>query len=199
MKRLRLLLLDANIVIKLMEENIWGEVVSRCEIHVARSVFREVQHTKDYDGDAIEVSLKADEASGQIKVFEVAAGNLAKFKSLFVNTVVEKLDAGELESLVFLFSQDETYSLASADGVVFRVLGGCDRGDQGISLEEILNRIGLSRDVGRQFGKVFREEWTSKGFAAQMQGGLLRSGCTPATCSAVARENAAAAPPIVRL
>jgi hypothetical protein len=188
MKKLRLLLLDANIVIKLFEEGIWGDVVSRYEIHVARSVFGEVQFVKDKDGFAETISLKEDEDRGHIKVFEVGVSKLEKFKGLFVSTVIERIDPGELESLVFLFSQSEEYRLASADGVVFRILGGCNRGDQGISLEEILDQIGLNREIEKQFGKDFREHLTNRGFAEQMQDRLLRSGRSIAECEAIARS-----------
>jgi hypothetical protein len=38
------------------------------------------------------------------------------------------------------------------------------RSGQGISLEEILQRVGLGIGMPRQFTKTYREEWTQKGF-----------------------------------
>ena len=48
--------------------------------------------------------------------------------------------------------------ICSSDAIVFRVLAQLDLAEQGISLEEILQRIGFGRDVALQFRKAFRLE-----------------------------------------
>ena len=47
MKKLKLLLLDANVVIELFEKGIWEKVVERCEIYLAGTVVDEAQHIPD--------------------------------------------------------------------------------------------------------------------------------------------------------
>lgn len=62
------------------------------------------------------------------------------------------------------------FRLASADKIVFRVLGNIDRADQGISLEEVLKQAGLSCKLPDHFSQAYREKWTQKGFEERMQG-----------------------------
>ena len=46
---------------------------------------------------------------------------------------------------------------------MYRVLGNLGRGDQGISLEEALNQIGLGREIKWPFNKLFRDKFTRLG------------------------------------
>jgi hypothetical protein len=56
----------------------------------------------------------------------------------FDSSYIEKLDAGEAESLAYLMNAHDEHSICSADAIVYRVLGNVDRGHQGASLEEVL-------------------------------------------------------------
>jgi hypothetical protein len=59
---------------------------------------------------------------------------------------------------------------------VFRVLGRLDRSDQGISLEEVLQKVGENRKIGEwRFGKRFREKYTQVGVADRVKGTGLRT------------------------
>jgi hypothetical protein len=60
--------------------------------------------------------------------------------------------------------------ICSADKIVFRVLGNLKRSNQGISFEEVLQGIGVSKALPRQFSKVFREMWSSTGLAESLGG-----------------------------
>ncbi len=93
----------------------------------------------------------------------------------FDPTYTEKLDPGEVESLCHLLDAPDEFAISSADKIVYRVLGNLDRGEQGISLEEILEAIGLSRPLQYQFTRAFRERWTQKGFEER----LYRRGRSP--------------------
>jgi len=54
--------------------------------------------------------------------------------------------------------------------VVSRVLGNMHRGDQGISLEEILSKIGLTASqLPPQYRREFRERWTQVGFDERLK------------------------------
>jgi hypothetical protein len=54
--------------------------------------------------------------------------------------------------------------------IVYRVLGNLGRRDQGVSLEEVLQKIGLGRKVGWQYSKAFREQYTRQGETDGIQG-----------------------------
>ena len=81
------------------------------------------------------------------------------------------MDDGEAESLAFLFNSREEWLLTSSDEIVFKTLGVEGRSEQGISLEEILQKIGLSRSMLKaQFTKQFRLNVTKKGQIDQITG-----------------------------
>lgn len=62
----------------------------------------------------------------------------------------------------------------AADGAVFRVLGLLGKGEQGISLEEILKEVGLHKKVEWEYTKKFREKHTRMGQQDSIQGhGIL--------------------------
>jgi hypothetical protein len=46
---------------------------------------------------------------------------------------------------------------------VFKVLANVQRGEQGISLEEVLGQVGMSRPLRKQYTKEFRTEKTKLG------------------------------------
>jgi hypothetical protein len=183
MKKSSLLLLDTSIVLKLIQEGLWGGVTEKYKVHVARSVFNEVQFIPDEEGFAVTVRLVE---GPDLIVFDVPYGNSAAFKNQFKPSLFEKLDAGELESLTYLFSANSGFLISSSDRVVFRILGTCARGDQGISLEELLQATGLQRNLGWQYSKKFREEWTTRGFQEHLQGQAFKNGCSPESCAEAA-------------
>ena len=90
----------------------------------------------------------------------------SQFGQLFDPSYFERLDPGELESLVHLVNTAEKgllCLLCSSDEIVFKVLGRLHRSDQGISLEEVLQVIGLGRKLPPQYTRSFREACTRKG------------------------------------
>jgi len=176
MKRFRLLLLDAGIVIELFRQNLWNRLTAVCDIHLSRTVAElEAQFYEDDFGDKQYFDLGPYAEAGRITIFDVAPSDLGAFLSQFDPSYLERLDAGEAESLAFLLNSDEQYLICSADSIVYKVLGNLDRSEQGISLEEVLQRTGLGRRLTWQFTKGFREKWTSKGFQERL-GGIGHAG-----------------------
>lgn len=175
MKKFRLLLLDANIVIEISKQHLWKGILSQCDVHLSRTVVDEAAFYTDENGEHCDIDL-TPYLSGDdgITVFDVAASEVASLRNRFDPTYFEKLDAGETESLSFLLKQSDQCLICSSDMIVFRVLGNLGLPDQGISLEEILNKVGLARGLARQYTKTFREEWTQKGFRDGLGGIGLR-------------------------
>jgi hypothetical protein len=158
-----LLLLDTNIVIKLFELGLWQVFTERCDVFLAATVIQESEFYEDQDGMIHLIDL-SQEVGTRITKFELMPSELSKFRSLFDPSYLEKLDDGETESLAFLISSSEAFSICSADKIVYRILGNLKRREQGISLEEILQKIGLGIALPRQFTKEFRLECSTEGF-----------------------------------
>ena len=174
MKKPKLLLLDANVVIHLFELGIWTEVITRHKVHLAKTVVeQEARYYEDTSGTRHYIDLSDDIDAGRIQVFEESPSHLMAFRDSFDPSYVERLDAGETESLVHLLRETEDCRICSADKIVFRILGKLLRSEQGISLEEVLDQMGFGRPLARQYSKAYREEWTRRGFAESL-GGLGR-------------------------
>lgn len=169
MKRLSFLLLDANVVIYLFELGIWDRLVAECDIHLSRTVIQETQFFMR-DGLRHDIDLSPFEADGRIRVFEVAINDLLAFRQNFDPSYLERLDPGETEALIFALNAKVDCLLCSADQIVFRVLGAMDRSELGVSLEEVLQKIGMTRPLKRQFKKAFREAVSGEGFRDSLHG-----------------------------
>jgi len=190
MRKSRLLLLDTNAVIKLIDIGAWSAFLSRFEVHLAQTVVDEALFVKGADATEASgetIDLSPDVAAGRVKVFNVPSGRLAAFQKQFKPNILDRLDAGELESLTFLFGSQEHFLIASSDSVVFRVLGCCGREDQGLSVQEAIESVGLSQKLSYQYTRDARIEWSQRGFFEGFNGTAFQIGCSADTCVAAAR------------
>jgi hypothetical protein len=152
--KFRLLLLDANVVIYLCELGLWEQFIVRCEVTLTKTVADEVC---SYD-------LRPDIESGKIRCVEASLKSIEAFKQQFGPTYLDRMDPGEAESLAYLMESREPWLLSSGDEIVYKTLGRLNRAEQGISLEEILHKNGLSRSsLDVQYTKQFRLNVTRKG------------------------------------
>ncbi len=176
MKKFRLLLLDANIVIEISRLGLWAKVGERCEVHLSQVLIDEAQFYEDSNGTRQYIDLTELIDAQSITVFSRTPSEMQNFRDLFDVSYVEKLDPGETESLSYLLDQSEECLFCSADKIVFRVLGGLRRAEQGISLDEVLSKIGVGRPMLQEFTRAYRVEWTKRGFQEGLQGlGIKRS------------------------
>lgn len=161
-KKFRLLLLDAGIVIALHELKLWDQAVEKCEIILPETVVNEAKFSMagEYAED---IDLEPDTRAGRIKVVTAGTAELDAFLAQFGPAYLERLDPGETEALAYLIAHAETCLLCSADAIVFKVLGRLHRGEQGVSLEAILGRIGLGRKLEWRFTEAFRQRYTKEG------------------------------------
>lgn len=176
MPKLKLLILDAGVVITLHQLGIWRQVVERCDLHVSRVVVEvESLFHRDPSDDEGQyrqiIDIQPDVESGSISLFEVPIGDVERFRKSFDEWYAPGIHDGEAESLAYLFANPKKdWLISSGDAIVFKVLGNCGCGEQGISLEEILNRLGLTKQLEWQYTKQFREKYTMIGQQDRIQG-----------------------------
>jgi hypothetical protein len=173
-KKFKLLLLDANVVIEISRHGLWDQLVARCDIHLAQTVLDEAHFYVDDQGDRQGIDLASHISANAITVFNLTPSQMDGFRAQFGPSYFEKLDPGETESLAHLLNQSGECHICSADKIVYRVLGCLSRPDQGVSLEEVLSQVGLGRKLETKFTKAYREEWTNKGFQEGLTGLGLR-------------------------
>lgn len=172
MPKLKLLILDAGVVIYLHELGIWSKVVAGCDLYLSRIVAeKEVLFQKcEQDEYGYDIDLSPIIKSGAITVFDVSVSDLKLFRDQFDLLYLGDLDDGEAESLAYLVRQSPDFLISSGDAIVYRVLGNLNRGEQGISLEEILQKLGLGRAVQRPYTKRFQDQYTRQGQEDMIRG-----------------------------
>jgi len=161
MKKFQFLLLDAGPIIKLFELGIWDEFLEKCDVSISQTVADEAKWTSQkFEDVRIDLELYKD----KVKIFDTDLPLAKSFIDRFNEPYKAIIHAGEKETLAFLCNSSEQYLLCSADKAVYQVLGLLGKAEQSISLEEILDQIGLSqRNLGRQYTKKFRVIWIQKG------------------------------------
>ncbi len=122
MFKLKLLILDANVVIHLHEFGIWAKLIEKCEVYVARTVVDMEATFFEKDDEKQPIDLSDDIAQQRLQVFEVSLADINRFRAQFDPVYVGELDPGETESLAFLTQSSETFVISSGDAVVFRRL-----------------------------------------------------------------------------
>ena len=169
MSKLKLLILDANVVIFLHENGLWAKFIATCEVYLPRTVVDESAFFDDDNQVRHYIDLEIGISRRQIDIFDVSLLDLQKFQQQFDPFYISQIDPGELEALAYLCASKQDFLISSGDAIVYRVLGVLSRADQGISLEELLSKIGLKHEIGWQFTKKFREKYTQDGFTDLMQ------------------------------
>jgi hypothetical protein len=168
MTRSRLVLLDTNVVLRLFELGIWQAVTQKYQIVLAQAVIDESQFFVR-DEQRHEIDWDKELASGAVEVRSAPPGDIQTFCDRFDPNYLEKLDPGEAESLT-LMQTEARASICSADKIVWRVLGNTGQAERGISLEELLQKMGLTKALPDRFSKRFREQWTKGGGTERIMG-----------------------------
>jgi hypothetical protein len=161
MTQSRLVLLDANIVIELFRLGIWNQITERCDIVLAETVVEESAFYDTPDGREY-IDWDAVRNAGTVRIESLPVTDIKKYCDKFGQGYFEKLDPGEAEALALL-ARETGSMICSADKIVWRVLGNTNATERGISLEEILQSSGLTKQLQRRFTKAFRQEWNKKG------------------------------------
>ena len=175
MSKLNLLILDANVIIYLHDIGIWDSFIKTCDIHLPDTVVEEAAFFDDRDETRHYIDLSDDISKARINTFTVPLSELVEFQNQFDTLYFDQLDPGELEALAYLCKSPNELLISSGDAIVYRVLGRLNKGNQGISLEEILTKVGLKQShLPRQFTKLFRESLTHQGFQDLMAGRGLK-------------------------
>lgn len=173
MKKFQFLLLDAGPIIKLFELGIQDVFIKNCDVTISKTIANEAKYASQRFED-IRIDLESYEKQKLIKIVDIELSIAKTFYDKFNLLYKAIIHDGEKETLAFLCNSSENWLVCAADKAVFRVMGWLGRGDQCISLEEIFEKIGLSRKLDWKYTKKFREHYTRMGQIESIQGkGLL--------------------------
>lgn len=169
MKRFQFLLLDAGPIIKLFEQGLWNDFIQRCDVTISQTVANEAKWASQEFED-IRIDLEPYAEQELVRIIDVDLSTVKNFYQKFDLKYKVIIHPGEKETLAFLCDSPEDWHVCAADGAVFRVLGLLGKGEQGISLEEILKEVGLYKKVEWKYTKKFREKHTRMGQQDSIQG-----------------------------
>lgn len=141
---MKLWLLDADVVIKFLEIDIFGKLAAHNELHVVSSVIGEVRHYYSRSGGKIPVNFREQltdtgRVVESIAVIEEIQGVLKQLLPL----KREAIHTGEIESLAVLL-REEKFTLCTFDSAAIRTLPFLGMSDRAISAEMLLRISGLT-------------------------------------------------------
>lgn len=156
MKKPKLLLLDANVVLVSYRLGIWEQLKAKYEIYTSSIVAaEEVKYVKTPTG-SYGVDLVDQAAKGEIHIVEASATEMAVVVDNFVDAFRQGLDSGEMESIAVMLRGDlEGCIFCTGDTNGIQAIGMLGIGQLSISLEEVLDQNGLTGKLPMQLPPEF--------------------------------------------
>ena len=140
----RLVILDANVIIRAFAGNFWTSLVSQYDISVNSFVLHnEVYYYTDESGKKVNIDLAAELANGKIKEITATTDQIKNLINKVNPSFLDRIDDGEQEALALLLTGDfDDFKYCTGDTRAIKALSSLGLGTLGISLEELLTAIG---------------------------------------------------------
>ena len=151
---MRLLLLDADVVIELHRLGVWEQLIEKHEITLASTVLHDEARFYYAPDTERKVYLNLEDSLREGKILEASATAIELAAVLSALTKGPEVDAGELESLAVINRGGEPYRFCSANEHAIAALVLLGYGSRGISPEKLLDNCGLHRRVADQFSEA---------------------------------------------
>ncbi len=140
----RLVILDANVIIKAFAGNFWTSLVSQYDISVNSFVLHnEVYFYPDENNQKVNIDLAGELAAGRIKEITATTDQVEDLIKKVNPNFLDRIDDGEQEALALLLTGDfDNFKYCTGDTRAIKALSSLGLGTLGISLEELLTAIG---------------------------------------------------------
>jgi hypothetical protein len=140
---LKLWLLDADVIIKLLEINVFNSLADMHELHVASAVVDEVKYFRR-DGVKHPVNFRDQYInSGRVVEATATTGEMQDVLRRLPSLRQQSIHSGEIESLAVLVRHEEL-TLCTFDAAAIRALPFLDVAERAISAERLLQTSGLT-------------------------------------------------------
>lgn len=171
MKKPKLLLLDANVVLIAYRLGLWDQLKAKYEVYVTSIVADiEVKYVKT-ENSRVAVDLRAQEENGEIHIVEANATEMASATANFAEAFRQALDSGEIEGIaVMLRGELEGCSFCTGDTNGLQALGMLNLGECSISFEDVLEQSGLRSKLPM----TLPPEFTRRNYDIQLKAGTGR-------------------------
>jgi len=146
---LKLWLLDADVIIKLLELDVFDRLADRHEVHVASTVVDEVKYYRR-EGQKVRVDFRRSYVlPGRVTEASASAEQMREVIDRLPVLKQQVIHAGELESLAVLM-QREDLTLCTFDAAAIRTLPFLDASGRSVSAERLLLDSGLKLSPGHK-------------------------------------------------
>lgn len=143
------ILIDACAIIDICELGWWKAVVDKCTLGVPSYVVEEAEYYVGSEGWQELVGLDGYIETGSVEKLTARPGEMAALKEIFTGARLSTIDPGEAEALALVCSgRANEYLFCSTDGPAIECLSLMGCSETGISMEEMLLRIGLTLPNG---------------------------------------------------
>jgi len=149
-------LLDANVVIESHKLRVWSNLKSSYKLVLPAAVSKREALFYFVGNQKRIIKLRAEIDRSEIVELEATVGDLASLYTVFEQFYLDILDPGEFEALALLQAGKaiET-SFCTSDAPAIKALAMMHMSHLGISLETMLARIGLTKNLDQQFTEEF--------------------------------------------
>ncbi|MHC1727420.1 MAG: hypothetical protein AB9866_15690 [Syntrophobacteraceae bacterium] len=155
---MRLWLLDADVIIKLLELDVFDRLVSQHKIHVASTVIHEVKYYRQ-NGEKTPVTFRQTYVTqGRVSEVTATVEELKEVMRKLPPLQQQALDAGEIESLATLVKDGEL-TFCTFDAAAIRALPFLDATTRAISAERLFRLSGLTLSPNHKLDVRLSEEY----------------------------------------
>ena len=171
---MKLWLLDADVIIKLLEIDIFDKLAGLHSLHVASTVVDEVKYFRR-SGQKFQVDFRQQYIeSGRVVESTASVEKIQEILSRLPPLRQKSIHAGEIESLAILIEQQDLI-LCTFDAAAIRTLPFLDVTNRAISAEHLLQSSGLTLSPGYKLDPRLREEYFKSNMEQGSQDFILYS------------------------
>lgn len=171
MTKLKLLLLDANVIIECHRISVWNLLIEKAEI-IVPSIVAHDEVLFSEKGKTIEaIHLPNLISNGQIKEYVVDIDDYAAVDEALSKFPIGEIHAGEIEALAIMYFKKigNDYKFSTSDKSAIYALCALGLSDVGISLENILKQYGLIKQIRREYTEEYFKHHVEKGKQIRIQ------------------------------
>ena len=160
---MKLWLLDADVIIKFLELEIFDKLVSMHEIHVSTTVIREVQffykNGQRSNDNKVFVNFRSQYVGpGRVTETDATSDEVKAVVNQLPPLKRKAIDPGELESLAVLV-REESLTMCSFDVAAIKALPFLQVADRAISAEQLLKSSGFTLSPGDKLDPRLTESY----------------------------------------
>jgi len=172
----RCVLLDANIVIEAHTLRIWAELKERYELILPSIVvINEAKYFHSSKRGSKSIRLGEQITRGEVHQLTATVEEYAELYKIFDSVFLQTLDSGETEALALLQANRTPEAFfCTSDAPAIKALAMLGLSLQGISMEMLMNKIGVAKRLETQFTEDFFKTNIRHGQIARITGeGLI--------------------------